>query len=120
MPAGSHIVFLSTSLTTWSGVTPNYLLYNSTKGAIEQMTRVMAKGLAAKGINVNAVAPGPTATELFLKGKSEQMLKGIANGIPFGRIGEPDEVANAIAFMCSNASGWIQGQVLRANGGMSL
>ena len=96
----------NSGVSQWSGVTPNYLLYNSTKGAIEQMTRVMAKELATKGINVNAVAPGPTATELFLKGKSEQLLKGIASGIPFGRIGEPDEVANAIAFLCSNGSSW--------------
>lgn len=101
-------------------VSPPYLLYNSTKGAIEQMTRVLAKDLASKGINVNAVAPGPTATELFLKGKPEPVLKAISGNIPFGRLGEPDEIASTVAFLCSSASKWVTGQVIRVNGGMSL
>ena len=71
MPSGSTIIFVSTSVNHVSSVQPAYLLYCSTKGAVDQMTRVMAKDLAAKGINVNAIAPGPTATELFFKGKSE-------------------------------------------------
>ena len=79
-----------------------------------------AKGLAAKGIHVNAIAPGPTATELFLKGKSEQILKAIVSDIPFNRLGEPEEIANAIVFLCSETSTWVHGQTLRVNGGMSV
>ncbi|KAI1799055.1 NAD(P)-binding protein [Daldinia bambusicola] len=117
MAKGSHIIFLSTTLTTASTVQPGYLLYNSTKGAIEQMTRVISKDLGRKGILVNAVAPGPTGTELFFRGKSEELLKTIANFNPQGRIGTPEEVAEAIVFL--SHSSWVSGQVLRANGGMA-
>ena len=120
MPEGSHIILLSTTLCHASTVQPNYLLYNSTKGSIEQMTRVMAKDLAKKGISVNAVAPGPTGTELFLKGKPEAMLKGIAAASPYNRIGEPEEIADAIVFLSSESSRWVTGQVLQVNGGMSV
>ena len=117
MRAGSHIIFLSTTLTTASTVAPPYLLYNATKGAIEQMTRVLCKDLGKKGIFVNAVAPGPTGTELFYKGKSEQVLKMAASFSPHGRIGTPDEVAQTIVFLSS--APWISGQVVRVNGGMA-
>ena len=119
MPQGSHIVLISTTQTTATTVQPPYLLYNSTKGAIEQMTRVMCKDLASKGISVNAVSPGPTSTELFLRGKSEQMLKQIAGLCPMGRIGKPEEIAEAIVWLSSGSSTWVSGQVLRANGGMA-
>lgn len=98
MAEGSHIIFISTSLCTATTVAPPYLLYNATKGAIEQMTRVMSKDLASKGICVNAVAPGPTGTDLFYKGKSDQMLKAIAGFSPMGRIGKPEEIAEAIVW----------------------
>lgn len=117
MPQGGRIVFFSTSLCNATTVGPPYLLYCSTKGAIEQMVRVLSKTLAPKGILVNAVSPGPTGTELFLKGKSEAMLKGIASANPFGRIGEPDEVAPAVVFLCGEGAKWVDGQVLRVNGG---
>ncbi|KAI0381227.1 hypothetical protein F5Y04DRAFT_86116 [Hypomontagnella monticulosa] len=117
MSRGSHIIFLSTTLTTASTVMPGYLLYNSTKGAIEQMTRVISKDLGRKGILVNAVAPGPTGTELFFRGKSEEMLKTIANFNPQGRIGTPEEIAEVVVFLAH--SSWVSGQVLRANGGMA-
>lgn len=117
MAPGSHIIFLSTTLCTASTVMPGYLLYNSTKGAIEQMTRVMNKDLGRKGIFVNAVAPGPTGTELFYQGKSEELLKTIASWNPQGRIGEPEEVAEVIAFLAT--SSWVSGQVVRVNGGMA-
>jgi 3-oxoacyl-[acyl-carrier protein] reductase len=83
------------------------------------MARIMAKDLARKGILVNAVAPGPTTTGLFLTGKSDQTLKMVAGLSPFGRIGEPDEIANVIAFMCGKGSSWISGQVVRVNGAMA-
>lgn len=94
MSARSRVILLSTTLTVASTVTANYLLYNASKGAIEQMARVMSKELAPKGIMVNAVAPGPTAPELFLKGKPEQMLRAIASLNPQGRLGEPDDIAD--------------------------
>ncbi|KAK3387412.1 hypothetical protein B0H63DRAFT_392009 [Podospora didyma] len=117
MARGSHIIFLSTTLCTASTVMPGYLLYNSTKGAVEQMTRVMNKDLGRKGIFVNAVAPGPTGTELFYRGKSEDLLKTIASWNPQGRIGSSEDVAEVIAFLAT--SSWVSGQVVRANGGMA-
>ena len=119
MAPGSHIIFLSTSLTTASTVTPNYLLYVSSKGAIEQMTRIISKDLARKGVCVNAVAPGPTGTELFYKSKPESLLKTIAGFNPQNRIGTPEEVADAIIFLSGGGSRWISGQVINANGGMA-
>ena len=78
---------------------------------------MLTKDLAKKGIMVNAVAPGPTATDLFLKGKSEQLLKTIAGFNPQNRIGQPEEIANVISFLTSPESGWVSGQTIRANGG---
>ncbi|KAF7863963.1 hypothetical protein EAF04_006928 [Stromatinia cepivora] len=102
-----------------SRVTPNYLTYIMSKGAIEQMTRCLSKDLAQKGIMVNAVAPGPTSTELFLNGKSDQLSKTIASFNPQNRIGQPEEVAEVVAFLSSGASSWVTGQILRVNGGMA-
>ncbi|KAF2727490.1 NAD(P)-binding protein [Polyplosphaeria fusca] len=116
----AHIILLSTSLCTASTVTPPYLLYNTSKGAIEQMTRVLAKDLGRRGIVVNAVAPGPTGTDLFFKGKSEDVLKMIAGGNPAGRIGTPGEVAGVVGWLAGSGSGWVNGQVLRVNGGMTV
>ncbi|KAK9350936.1 hypothetical protein V1505DRAFT_373559 [Lipomyces doorenjongii] len=119
MAPGSHIIFFSTTLCAASTVTPNYLLYVTTKGAVEQMTRVMSKDLARKGISVNAVAPGPTGTDLFFRGKSEQLLKIIAGFNPQNRIGTPEEIADVVAFLGGNGSRWITGQTVRVNGGMA-
>ena len=116
MAKGSRVILVSTSLTGNSVIAPNYLLYMTTKGAIDQMTRLLAKDLGRKGINVNAVAPGATGTELFYKGKSEQILNFIAGQSPHGRIGQPDEVAEAFLFFASEASRWVSGQILMANG----
>ncbi|KAI4200367.1 MAG: hypothetical protein LQ346_002377 [Caloplaca aetnensis] len=116
MPPGSHVVLLSTSLCMNSAVLPHYLLYTTSKGAVEQMSRVMSKDLARKGIAVNTIAPGPTGTELFYKGKSEEVLKFIAAQSPFNRLGEPEEVADAMAFFCGSDSRWVSGQTLRVNG----
>ncbi|KAJ6115540.1 hypothetical protein N7523_005957 [Penicillium sp. IBT 18751x] len=119
IPSGGRIIFVSTGVTAVSNIAPTYLLYASAKGAIEQMTRVMAKDLARKGILVNAVAPGPTSTELFLQGKSEQVLAAVANFSPFGRVGEPEEIASVMAFMCGQDSSWMSGQIVRVNGAMA-
>lgn len=119
MTAGSRVILLSTTVNVVSTVTPNYLLYSASKGAIDQMARVMSKDLAGKGIMVNAVAPGPTGTELFFKGKSEQILKAIASANPQGRIGEPEDIAEVILFLCGQGSRWVTGQRIPVNGGMA-
>lgn len=118
MPSGSSIVFLSTTLTAAHNIVPGALAYISSKGAVEQMTRVLSRDLAAsKGIRVNAIAPGPTATELFYEGKSEQLLKNIAGLNPFNRLGTPEDIAEAINYLAGEGSRWVNGQTIRVNGG---
>src|SRR3954451_21034495 len=116
MSAGGRIILFSTTQCVASTVTPNYLAYCATKGAIEQIVRVMSKDLARKGIMVNAVAPGPTATDLFLKGKPEGVIKMISGLNPQGRLGKPEEIAETLNFLAGPASSWVTGQVLRVNG----
>ena len=82
------------------------------------MTRVMAKGLASKGINVNAVGPGPTGTDFFYKGKSEAMIEGMKKAHPYGRLAEPEEVAGLVAFFAGKDSNWVNGQTYPVNGGV--
>ncbi|KAK7186623.1 hypothetical protein DPSP01_000978 [Paraphaeosphaeria sporulosa] len=120
MPSGAHILLVSTSLTGLSQIMPNYLLYVTTKGAIEQMTRVLAKDLGRKGIVVNAIAPGPTATALFLDGKSEELIKTMAAWNPFNRLGTPEDIARTVGWLVGPDNTWVQGQVIKANGGMQL
>ena len=120
MTEGSRVILLSTSLCALSSIAPHYLLYVMTKGAIEQMVRVLAKDLGRKGIRVNAVAPGPTGTDLFYKGKSDEVLKTIAGFSPINRLGEPEELADVMAFLASNEGRWVSGQILRVNGAMTV
>jgi 3-oxoacyl-[acyl-carrier protein] reductase len=120
MPSGAHILLVSTSLTGLSQIMPNYLLYVTTKGAVEQMTRVLAKDLGRKGIVVNAIAPGPTATALFLNGKSEELIKTMAGWNPFNRLGTPEDIARTVGWLVSPDNTWVQGQIIKANGGMQL
>ena len=119
MSSGSRIVMLSTTQNFASTVSAPYTLYCATKGAIDQMVRTMAKDLASKGISVNACAPGPTGTDLFLEGKSEQILKTIAGLNPFNKIGSPDDVAELIVFLSSPEAAWVNGQTVKANGGQA-
>ncbi|KAF7953489.1 uncharacterized protein EAE97_000888 [Botrytis byssoidea] len=119
MTHGSRIILFSTTQCHASTVAPQYLTYIMSKGAIEQMTRALSKDLARKGIMVNTVAPGPTATELFFRGKSDQLLKTLAGLNPQNRIGEPDEIADVVAFLSSEACSWVTGQTLQVNGGMA-
>lgn len=116
IPQGGRIIFNSTGICHNSSLPAVYGLYASSKGAVEQLTRAMSKELAAKGINVNCVAPGPTRTELFLKGKPEAMIKGISAQSPYNRLGEPHEIASIYAFLAGPDSAWVSGQVLGANG----
>lgn len=96
---------------------PNYGVYAATKAAVEAMTHVLAKELGPRAITVNVVAPGPVETELFMTGKSEALLKAITGTIPLGRLGQPDDIAGVVSFLASPDSGWVNGQVIRANGG---
>ncbi|EXJ82744.1 3-oxoacyl-[acyl-carrier protein] reductase [Capronia epimyces CBS 606.96] len=120
MAPGSSIVLVSTTQNHATTVTGPYTLYCATKGAIEQLVRVLSKDLQTKkGIAVNAVAPGPTGTELFYQGKSEQVLKFIAGLNPKNRIGTPEEIADAIVFLSGDGARWISGQTIRVNGGQA-
>ncbi|KAJ0165374.1 Short-chain type dehydrogenase/reductase [Colletotrichum tanaceti] len=119
MPEGGRVIFMSTTVLVTSNLPPPYLLYASTKGSIEQMTKFMAKDLAGKGITVNAIAPGPTGTELFYKGKTDEMIKRAGASSPFNRIGTPEEVASVVLFLSSKESSWVTGQTIRVNGGVA-
>jgi len=114
---GSKLIYLSTSLTGATTVPPNYFLYTATKGAVEQMVRTLSKDLGRKGINVNAVSPGPTDTDGFRYGKTEEQIKLFSQNNPFGRLGQPEDIAGAVSFIASESAGWVNGQNLRVNGG---
>ena len=113
---GGRIVNFSTSVVGTK--LPTYGVYAATKAAVETLTHIAAKELAARGITVNAIAPGPVATDLFLDGKSEELVANITRTIPAGRLGEPDDIAGAVAFLVGDEARFISGQVLRVNGGM--
>ncbi|KAI0749276.1 hypothetical protein C8Q80DRAFT_1269181 [Daedaleopsis nitida] len=104
--AGSRVVFFSSSLTIASAIAPNYLLYASTKGATEQLARVLAKELGPKGITINSVAPGPIDTDMFWKDKTEEQLAFIGELHPQKRLGQPDEVSSVVAFLVSEEANW--------------
>ena len=97
---------------------PTYGVYAATKAAVEAMTHVLSKELRGRNITVNAVAPGPTATDLFLKGKSQEAIDRLAKLAPLERLAEPQDIAQTVAFLAGPDGGWINGQVLRANGGI--
>ena len=116
MRDGGRIVSFSSSVVGL--YQPTYAVYAATKSAVETMTHILAKELGRRGITVNAVAPGPVATELFLGDKSEEQVAAVTRMIPLGRLGEPEDIARAVAFLVGPDGGWINGQVLRANGGV--
>ncbi len=97
---------------------PTYGAYAATKAGVEAMTAVLARELRGRNITVNAIAPGPTATDLFLKGKSQDVVDRLAKLAPLERLGEPADIAAAVAFLAGPDGAWINGQTLRANGGI--
>jgi len=112
---GGRIVNFSTSVIGLA--LPGYAVYAATKGAIEVMTNIFAKELRGKQITVNAVAPGPTATALFLDGKTPETIERMSKMAPLERLGTPDDIARAVVFLAAPGN-WINGQTLRANGGL--
>ncbi len=117
MNQGGRIINLSSTVTEM--ILPNYAIYSASKGAVEQITRVLAKELGARGITVNCVSPGPTDTELFRAGKTEEQIDALAQMAAFGRLGKPQDIADVVAFLASEEARWITGQNIRANGGLA-
>ena len=114
--SGGRIINLSSSQ---AGLLhPGYGVYAATKAAVEAMTHVLSMELRGRNITVNAVAPGPTATKLFLQGKSKETIEKFAKLAPLERIGEPTDIAGTVSFLAGPDGSWINGQVLRANGGI--
>ncbi|WP_448166831.1 SDR family oxidoreductase [Burkholderia ambifaria] len=114
--SGGRIVNLSSTMV---GVRlPTYGVYVATKAAVEGLTQVLAQEMRGRGISVNAVAPGPVATELFLEGKSPEQVDRLAKMNPLERLGQPADIAGVVAFLAGPDGAWVNGQILRANGGM--
>ncbi|MCP1372902.1 SDR family oxidoreductase [Dyella lutea] len=113
---GGRIINFSSSLV--GTLLPTYGAYVASKAAVEGMTPILAKELRGRRITVNAVAPGPTATELFLEGKPDALVEQLAKAAPLERLGTPEDIADVVAFLAGPDGGWVNGQVLRANGGM--
>ncbi|MEK4513712.1 SDR family oxidoreductase [Paenibacillus sp. FSL H8-0122] len=117
MERGGTIINFSTSVS--GAMLPTYSVYAATKGAVEQLTRQLAKEFGAKDIVVNCVAPGQVSTELFLNGKSDELVDSFRRMNAFGRLGEPEDIANVIDLLVSDKARWITGQTIRVNGGFN-
>lgn len=111
------IINFSTSVTRM--LLPTYGAYVASKAAVEQLTRIFAKEIGGRGINVNSVSPGPTNTELFLTGKSEELIARLAAQSAFNRIGEPIDIARLVVFLASDEAKWITAQNIGVNGGVA-
>jgi len=117
MAQGGTIINFSTSIA--GAMLPGYSIYAATKGAVEQITRQLAKEFGPKGITINTIAPGQVATDLFLNGKSEELIDSYRRMNAFGRLGEVEDIANAVELLVSDKARWITGQTIRVNGGFN-
>ncbi|MFL5016131.1 MAG: SDR family oxidoreductase [Rhizobium sp.] len=113
---GGRVINFSTSVVGLKLET--YGVYAATKAAVETLTAIMAKEMRGRNITVNAIAPGPVATDLFLNGKSDELIARTAKMNPMERLGTPEDIAAAVAFLAGPDGGWVNGQTLRANGGV--
>lgn len=117
---GSRVIFFSSSTTKVSSVRPPYLLYTASKGAIEQITRVLAKDLGARNVTVNAIAPSATDTDMFrdatARSSNANLAAEISNLHPQKRIGRADEISPVAAFLARDEASWVNGQTLFVNG----
>ena len=116
MTEGGRIINLSTSVNRLA--LPGYAIYAATKSSVETMTGIFSKELRGRDITVNAVGPGPTATDLFFEGKTEGQVEAMAKLPPLERLAQPEDIASVVAFLAGRDGGWINGQTIRANGGM--
>lgn len=112
---GGRIILISTSLV--GALKPGYAAYTASKAAVETMAKILAKELKGTGITANCVAPGPIATEMFFDGKSEEMVRKVIEECPHNRLGQSKDVAPVVGFLATDASEWVNGQVIRVNGG---
>ncbi|GLT90431.1 hypothetical protein SLE2022_083640 [Rubroshorea leprosula] len=112
---GARIISISTSLV--GSLLPGYAAYAASKAAVETMIKILAKELKGTQITANIVAPGPVATDMFFAGKTEETVKRIVDATPLGRLGEPNDISGLVGFLATDAGEWINGQVIRVNGG---
>jgi 3-oxoacyl-[acyl-carrier protein] reductase len=112
---GGAIINFSTSVTKIAA--PGYTAYAATKGAVDAMTLILAKEMRGRDVTVNAVAPGPTATPLYFEGKSQDVIDRAKSAAPLERLGEPADIAEAVAFLAGPAR-WVNGQIIYVNGGV--
>jgi len=115
--AGGRIIAFSSSVLAKSF--PSYGPYIASKAGVEGLVHVLANELRGRNITVNAIAPGPVATDLFLKGKSEDQIAELSKLAPLERLGQPDDIASVVSFLAGPDGGWVNSQVLRANGGFA-
>jgi 3-oxoacyl-[acyl-carrier protein] reductase len=115
--SGGRIIAFSSSVLAKNF--PSYGPYIASKAGVEGLVHVLANELRGRNVTVNVVAPGPVATELFLKGKSEEQIAELTKMPPLERLGKPEDIANVVSFLAGPDGGWVNGQVLRANGGFA-
>jgi 3-oxoacyl-[acyl-carrier protein] reductase len=115
--SGGRIITFSSSVLAKSF--PNYGPYIASKAGVEGLVHVLANELRGRNITVNAVAPGPVATDLFLTGKTEAQIEQLSKLAPLERLGQPEDIASVVSFLAGPDGGWVNSQVLRANGGFA-